>query len=68
MVLGKYAQRMRESTNIVVLDPDVAEAFLMRRWLIRLYVVYLNLPKPVCIRDIMKHSFFREPPPNFPCR
>jgi hypothetical protein len=27
MVRGKYAARMRESSNIVVLDPDVAEAF-----------------------------------------
>lgn len=27
MVRGKYAARMREATNIVVLDPDVAEAF-----------------------------------------
>ena len=26
MVRGKYA-RMRESSNVVVLDPDVAEAF-----------------------------------------
>jgi hypothetical protein len=27
MERGKYAQRMRESSNVVVLDPDVAEAF-----------------------------------------
>lgn len=27
MVRGKYAQRMQETTNIVVLDPDIAEAF-----------------------------------------
>lgn len=27
MVRGKYAARMRESSNIVVLDPDIAEAF-----------------------------------------
>jgi hypothetical protein len=27
MVRGKYAQRMKEATNIVVLDPDIAEAF-----------------------------------------
>jgi hypothetical protein len=27
MERGKYAARMRESSNIVVLDPDVAEAF-----------------------------------------
>lgn len=27
MVRGKYTQQMREATNIVVLDPDVAEAF-----------------------------------------
>ena len=27
MVRGKYAQRMREATNIIVLDPDIAEAF-----------------------------------------
>ena len=26
-VRGKYAQRVREGTNIVVLDPDVAAAF-----------------------------------------
>ena len=26
-VRGKYVQRFREGTNIVVLDPDVAEAF-----------------------------------------
>ncbi len=27
MVRGKYAARVRESSNIVVLDPDIAEAF-----------------------------------------
>ena len=27
MVRGKYAERMRESSNVVVLDPDVVEAF-----------------------------------------
>lgn len=27
MVRGKHAERMRESTNVVILDPDVAEAF-----------------------------------------
>lgn len=27
MVRGKYAARMRESSNVVVLDDDVAEAF-----------------------------------------
>ena len=27
MVRGKYAARMKESTNIVVLDPDIADAF-----------------------------------------
>jgi len=27
MERGKYAKRMRESSNVVVLDPDVAEAF-----------------------------------------
>ncbi len=27
MVRGKYAQHLRESTNVVVLDPDIAEAF-----------------------------------------
>jgi len=27
MMRGKYAARMRESSNIVVLDPDIAEAF-----------------------------------------
>lgn len=27
MVRGKYAARMKEASNIVVLDPDVAEAF-----------------------------------------
>ena len=27
LVRGKYAARMRESSNIVVLDPDIAEAF-----------------------------------------
>jgi hypothetical protein len=27
VVRGKYAARMRESSNAVVLDPDVAEAF-----------------------------------------
>jgi hypothetical protein len=26
-VRGKYAQRFREGTNIVVLDPDIAAAF-----------------------------------------
>lgn len=26
-VRGKYADRFREGTNVVVLDPDVAEAF-----------------------------------------
>ena len=27
LVRGKYAQRIRESTNVVVLDPQVAKAF-----------------------------------------
>lgn len=27
MERGKYAARVRESSNVVVLDPDVAEAF-----------------------------------------
>jgi hypothetical protein len=27
LVRGKYAQRVRESTNVVVLEPDVAKAF-----------------------------------------
>ena len=27
MVRGKYAERMRVASNVVVLDPDVAEAF-----------------------------------------
>lgn len=27
MVRGKYAKRISESTNVVVLDPDVAKAF-----------------------------------------
>lgn len=27
MVCGKYAQRFRKSTNVVVLDPEVAKAF-----------------------------------------
>ena len=27
MARGKYAARMRESSNVIVLDPDIAEAF-----------------------------------------
>ncbi len=27
MVQGKYAARMRAASNVVVLDPDIAEAF-----------------------------------------
>jgi hypothetical protein len=27
MVRGKYAARLREASNIVVLDPEIAEAF-----------------------------------------
>ena len=27
MVRGKYAKRIRESTNVIVLDPQVAKAF-----------------------------------------
>jgi hypothetical protein len=27
LVRGKYAKRIRESTNVVVLDPEVAKAF-----------------------------------------
>jgi hypothetical protein len=27
MVRGKYASRVRESSNIVVLDPEIAQAF-----------------------------------------
>jgi hypothetical protein len=27
MVRGKYAARLRESSNIIVLDPEIAEAF-----------------------------------------
>ncbi|MDP2982527.1 MAG: hypothetical protein Q8O92_04265 [Candidatus Latescibacter sp.] len=27
MVRGKYSSRMKESSNVIVLDPDIAEAF-----------------------------------------
>ena len=27
MVSGKYVERMKESTNVVVIDPDIAEIF-----------------------------------------
>jgi hypothetical protein len=27
MERGKYAKRMRDASNVVILDPDVAEAF-----------------------------------------
>ena len=27
MTRGKYAERMKEGSNIIVLDPDIAEAF-----------------------------------------
>lgn len=27
MTRGKYAERMREASNVVVLDPDIAEVF-----------------------------------------
>lgn len=27
MVRGKYAARMKEASNVVVLDPDIAQAF-----------------------------------------
>ncbi len=27
LVRGKYAKRIRESTNVIVLDPDLAKAF-----------------------------------------
>lgn len=27
MVRGKYVQRMKDTSNVIVLDPDVAEAF-----------------------------------------
>lgn len=27
MVRGKYAKRLKKATNIVILDPDIAEAF-----------------------------------------
>ena len=27
LVRGKYAERLRESSNVVVLDPEVAQAF-----------------------------------------
>lgn len=27
MVRGKYAKKAKDSTNIIVLDPDIAEAF-----------------------------------------
>ncbi len=27
MVRGKYAARLREASNIIVLDPEIAEAF-----------------------------------------
>jgi hypothetical protein len=30
-VRGKYVERVRESTNIVVIEPDVAEAFPTER-------------------------------------
>lgn len=30
-VRGKYAKKYREGTNLVLLEPDVAKAFRMRR-------------------------------------
>ena len=30
-VRGKYVERYREGTNVVLLDPDVAAAFQMRK-------------------------------------
>ena len=30
-VRGKYVQRFREGTNVIVLDPDVAAAFRIRK-------------------------------------
>jgi hypothetical protein len=48
-VQGKYADRFREGTNLVLLDQDVAEAFPTDEAVneaLRLVVQIRNLPKP----------------------
>ncbi|MEZ4708321.1 MAG: hypothetical protein R3A44_14005 [Caldilineaceae bacterium] len=45
MVRGKYAARMRESSNVVVLAPDVAEAFPNSEAVNRALRELLNLAK-----------------------
>jgi hypothetical protein len=53
MVRGKYAARLKESSNIVVLDPEIAEAFPNTkavndalRGLLELARVSTHLPAP----------------------
>lgn len=48
LVRGKYAQRLRESSNIVVIQPEVAEAFpneeAVNNALLALLKVAQNMP------------------------
>ena len=69
MVRGKYAPQMRESTNIVVLDPDVAEAFpnaeivnqTLRR-LLELAKASVHSPTPRPGRSLRPGSQAESPP------
>jgi hypothetical protein len=36
-VRGKHAKRYREETNVILLEPDIAEAFLTMRLSIKRY-------------------------------
>ncbi len=40
LVRGKYASRLSEETNIVVLEPDVAKFSIIKKLSMKLYEVY----------------------------
>jgi hypothetical protein len=50
LVRGKYARRLAKATNIVVLEPEVAEAFpndrAVNRALRKLIVERKSIPRP----------------------
>ena len=62
MVRGKYAARLKESSNIVVLDPEIAEAFPNTkavndalRGLLELARVSTRLPAPSSSKSAPAH-------------
>ena len=62
MMRGKYAARLREASNIVVLDPEIAEVFPNAKLSMTLCAACWNLPKRARFSPRSQ-----PPPPLRPC-